>query len=182
MAQRLSAAGPKAPILARLDSGFDSTELVCEMESYNAAGVPQVDWLIKWNPRTTNVAALAERLDGDTATIWEHPRAGKRVTLWEEALHIEGIERPLRRVLRLTERTIDAQGQLLIEPKLTLDGWSTSLSAKQFAMRRPSSRCMPTTARTSSSIPSSRPTSIWSGCPRASSIPTIWCASSRRWP
>ena len=43
MAQRLSAAGPKAPILARLDSGFDSTELVCEMESYNAAGVPQLD-------------------------------------------------------------------------------------------------------------------------------------------
>ena len=77
------------------------------------------------------MAALAERLDGDTATIWEHPRAGKRVTLWEEALHIEGIERPLRRVLRLTERTIDAQGQLLIEPKLTLDRWTTSLSAKQ---------------------------------------------------
>jgi len=34
--------------------------------------------------------------------------------------------------VRLTERTIDAQGQLLIEPKLTLDGWTTSLSAKQF--------------------------------------------------
>jgi len=47
MAQRLSAAGPKAPILARLDSGFDSAELVREMESYNAAGVPQLDWLIK---------------------------------------------------------------------------------------------------------------------------------------
>lgn len=132
MAQRLSAAGPKAPILARLDSGFDSTELVREMESYNAAGVPQLDWLIKWNPRTTDVAALAERLDGDTTTHWEHPRAGKRVTLWERALEIEGIKRPLRRVLRLTERTIDAKGQLLIEPKLTLDGWSTSLSAKQF--------------------------------------------------
>jgi hypothetical protein len=132
MAQRLSAAGPKAPILARLDSGFDSAQRVREMESYNQAGVPQVDWLIKWNPRTTNVAALAERLAGDSATIWEHPRAGKRVTLWEEALHIEGIERPLRRVLRLTERTIDAKGQLLIQPKLTLDGWSTSLDARQF--------------------------------------------------
>jgi hypothetical protein len=98
MAQRLSAAGPKAPILARLDSGFDSAELVREMESYNAAGVPQLDWLIKWNPRTTDVAALAERLDGDTTTHWEHPRAGKRVTVWEQALEIEGIKRPLRRV------------------------------------------------------------------------------------
>ncbi|NDZ13443.1 IS1380 family transposase [Variovorax sp. WS11] len=132
MAQRLSAAGPKAPILARLDSGFDSAALMREIESYNRAGVPQLDWLIKWNPRTTNVAALAERLEADATTLWEHPRAGKRVTLWEQALEIEGIERPLRRVLRLTERTIDAQGQLLIEPKLTLDGWTTSLSAKQF--------------------------------------------------
>jgi len=52
--------------------------------------------------------------------------------VWEESLSIEGIERPLRRVLRLTERTIDAKGQLLIEPKLTLDGWSTSLEARQF--------------------------------------------------
>ena len=135
MAQRLSAAGPKAPILARLDSGFDSAALMREIESYNAAGVPGmpvVDWLIKWNPRSSDVAALAERLEADATTLWEHPREGKRVTLWEEALHIEGIERPLRRVLRLTERTIDVQGQLLIEPKLTLDGWTTSLSAKQF--------------------------------------------------
>jgi hypothetical protein len=135
MAQRLSAAGPKAPILARLDSGFDSAALMREMESYNRAGVPGmpvVDWLIKWNPRTTDVAALAERLEADATTLWEHPRAGKRVTLWEQALQIEGIDRPLRRVLRLTERTIDAKGQMLIEPKLTLDGWSTSLSARQF--------------------------------------------------
>jgi Transposase DDE domain group 1 len=132
MAQRLSAAGPKAPILARLDSGFDSAALMREIEACNQPGRVKVDSLIKWNPRSTNVAALAERLEADATTIWEHPRAGKRVTLWEEVLHIEGIERPLRRVLRLTERTIDAQGQLLIEPKLTLDGWSTSLSAKRF--------------------------------------------------
>ena len=132
LAQRLSAAGPKAPILARLDSGFDSARLMREIEAYNKPGLPVVDWLIKWNPRTTNVAALAQQLDADTATRWEHPRAGKRVALWEVSLSIQGIQRPLRRVLRMTERTIDAQGQLLIEPKLTLDGWSTSLRAKAF--------------------------------------------------
>jgi hypothetical protein len=102
------------------------------IESYNAPGQPQVDWLIKWNPRTTNVAALAQRLAGDPATVWEHPRAGKRVTLWEQALEIEGVKRPLRRTLRLTERTIDAKGQALIEPQFTLEGWSTSLKAKKF--------------------------------------------------
>ena len=132
MAQRLSAAGPKAPILARLDSGFDSAALMREIEAHNRPGVAKVHWLIKWNPRTTNVAQLAQRLGADATTVWEHPRQGKRVTLWQEALQIEGIETPRRRVLRLTERTIDAKGQLLIEPKLTLEGWSTSLDSKLF--------------------------------------------------
>ena len=35
MAQRLSAAGPKAPILVRLDSGFDSARLTCAIEAFN---------------------------------------------------------------------------------------------------------------------------------------------------
>ncbi len=78
MAQRLSALGPKAPILARLDSGFDAAALMRKIESYNPcgtaqAGTAQVDWLIKWNPRTTDVAALAARLAADPATVWEPP-------------------------------------------------------------------------------------------------------------
>ena len=129
MAQRLSAAGPKAPILARLDSGFDSVRLMRGIESCNRQGMPQVDWLIKWNPRTTDVAALAARLDADATTHWEQPRAGKRVTLWEQAVSIEGIQRPVRRVLRLIERSIDKHGQVLIVPELTLEGWTTSLPA-----------------------------------------------------
>jgi hypothetical protein len=129
MAQRLSAAGPKAPILVRLDSGFDSVRLMRGIESCNGLGLPQVDWLIKWNPRSTDVAALAARLDADAATHWEAPRAGKRVALWEQAVAIEGIARPVRRVLRLIERRIDKHGQTLIVPELTLEGWTTSLPA-----------------------------------------------------
>lgn len=34
--------------------------------------------------------------------------------------------------MRLTERTIDAKGQHLIEPQWIIEGWTTSLSAKQF--------------------------------------------------
>ncbi len=69
------------------------------------------------------------------------PRTGNipaRASAWRSGIRrstSKGIERPLRRVLRLSERTIDAQGQLLIEPKLTLDGWTTSLSVKQFDAR-----------------------------------------------
>lgn len=132
MAQRLSAAAAKAPILARLDSGFDSAALMREIEAHNGAGLPRVDWLIKWNPRATDVRALAARLDADAATDWEHPRQGKRVTVWQEMVRVEGIERPVRRVLRLIERTIDARGQRLIEPRLVLEGWTTSLQAQQF--------------------------------------------------
>ena len=130
MAQRLSAAGPKAPVLARLDSGFDSAKIVRGIEACNGAGLPQVDFLIKWNPRTTDRAALAARLDADPATQWEQPRAGKRLTVWEDPVTIEGVQRPLRRVLRLIERTIDAKGQALLVPEFQLDGWTTSLPAR----------------------------------------------------
>ena len=101
MAQRLSAGGPKAPILARLDSGFDSAALMRSIEACNQPGQPQVDWLIKWNPRGVDTAALLARLDADPGTLWHKPRQGKRVAVWEQAIHIEGIGRPLRRVLRL---------------------------------------------------------------------------------
>ena len=129
MAQRLSAAGPKAPILARLDSGFDSGRIMSSLESSNLPGLPQVDWLIKWNPHKTDVAALAARLDADATTHWERPREGKRVTVWEHPVAVEGVQRPVRRVLRLIERTIDKHGQALVLPELTLEGWTTSLLA-----------------------------------------------------
>jgi hypothetical protein len=82
MAQRLSAAGPKAPLLVRLDSGFDSAALMRSIEACNQSGLPQVDWLIKWNPRSLKVAGLAERLVQDDSIVWTHPRAGKRITVW----------------------------------------------------------------------------------------------------
>jgi hypothetical protein len=133
MAQRLSAQGCNAPILVRLDSGFDSVALMQALQGYNQRDAPGVDWLIKWNPRKTDVAAVLQRLEADPLTRWDTPRAGKRVTQWEEPLRIKGIERPVRRVLRLTERTIDAKGQHLIEPQRTLEGWTTSLPAQRFS-------------------------------------------------
>lgn len=129
MAQRLSAKGPKAPVLARLDSGFDSVRIMRGIEVCNQGreALPAVDFLIKWNPRSTDVRALAERLREDPATVWTTPRLGKRITTWEQTVAVVGIGRPVRRVLRLIERTIDACGQVLIEPMLSLDGWTTSL-------------------------------------------------------
>ena len=64
---------------------------------------------------------------GADALPWSHPRPGKRVALWETEASIDGIARPVRRVLRLTERTIGADGQHLILPGYELDGWTTTL-------------------------------------------------------
>ena len=45
---------------------------------------------------------------------------------------IEGITRPVRRVVRLIERTVDVRGQVLLVLELTLEGWTTSPGAAQF--------------------------------------------------
>ena len=126
MAQRLSAAGPKLPLLARLDSGFDSAALMICLEALNEAGTPQVDWLIKWNPRSIDRAEMAAQRDAAGA-VWQHPRAGKREVIWEQAVEIPGVQRPVRRVLRLIERTIGSRGQHLILPEYELEGWTTTL-------------------------------------------------------
>lgn len=51
MAQRMSAAGLKVPILSRLDSGFNSMRVMRCSESCNQAGPTRVDWLIEWDLR-----------------------------------------------------------------------------------------------------------------------------------
>ena len=151
-AQRLSAAaGGKAPILVRLDVGFDSAQIMGELAACNAASLPRVDWLIKWKPAKTEVATLAALLQADAATCWQHPRAGKRMTVWDEQVRIEGFDRPVRRVMRLTERTIDVKEQLLIEPQLVLEGWTTT--AGQQAVRCPGHHHAVQRARHARAIP-----------------------------
>jgi hypothetical protein len=133
MAQRLSAASVRAPILVRMDSGFDAAALMRELQACNAdERLPQVDWLIKWNPRATDAQQLLQQLDADAATAWTQPRPGKRVALWEQPVHIPGIQRPVRRVVRLIERTIDRRGQALLVPEIELEGWTTSLAQDRF--------------------------------------------------
>lgn len=63
------------------------------IESMNSTGAPRVDWIIKWNPRSTQAAQLAAELDA-AGVAWERPRQGKRVATWEQAVEIEGVERP----------------------------------------------------------------------------------------
>jgi hypothetical protein len=70
--------------------------------------------LIKCNPRSVDSAALLACLDADPSTHRHNPRAGKRVTVWEAVIKVDGVTRPLRRVLRLVERDIDRSGRRLL--------------------------------------------------------------------
>jgi hypothetical protein len=63
----------------------------------------------------------------DPGTAWLTARAGKRLTIWEHVVRrFEAKETSLRRIYRLTERTI-VKGQALLVPELEVDVWETSL-------------------------------------------------------
>lgn len=117
-----------APLLVRLDSAHDAWETRLELCAHE-----RVDYILKWNPR------------GHSKKLWHlrafaegrisEPRPGKRVATlndrdtyhWTDATGAKQ-ELSCRRVIRVTERTIDKKGQFLLEPEITLEGWWTSLS------------------------------------------------------
>lgn len=124
-----------APLLVRLDAGFDSARVQAPILAASAArqarGGARIDWLCKWNPRATDREALHAARCADPATVWSHPRPGKRVTQWEEHIERAGPSQryTVRRLLRLTERTRTAAGQALLLPELEIEGWETTLAA-----------------------------------------------------
>jgi hypothetical protein len=116
-----------APLLVRLDSAHDAWETRIEL-----AGRERVDYILKWSPRGQGKALWHRRAFAEGKI--SEPRPGKRVALlsardthqWTDET---GAKRELtcRRVVRVTERTIDKKGQLLLEPDFELEGWWSSL-------------------------------------------------------
>jgi hypothetical protein len=118
-ARRLTA----KPLLLRLDGAHDALE---NRAFCTKAGV---DFLIKWNPRQEDEGewlAYAEQHG-----VWETPRPGKRVALFSVAVEQRYGEKSyrFRRVMRVTECTIDKQGQQLLLPEIEIEGWWSSLDA-----------------------------------------------------
>jgi len=115
------------PLLVRADSGFDGAAIFAALSAARTAGT--LDWLVKWNPRGFDAAALHQRLITDPATVWANPREGKRETFLTEAITREhgGIVVSMKRVVHLIERTIDKKGQVLLMPDIEIEGWLTSL-------------------------------------------------------
>jgi len=108
-----------SPLLVRMDSGNDSLDnlKVCLEE--------KVHWLIKRNLRQESVETWLE-IAKTTGTV-HVPRMGKVVYRGAIAVAREGVEKPLRQVFEVTVRTIDVQGQMLLEPDVVVDTYETSL-------------------------------------------------------
>lgn len=120
-----------APLLVRLDSAHDAWESRIELASHG-----RVDYILKWNPRAHNKAYWANRAfsEGQVSS----PRAGKRVAIMSvNDSHTykteDGTEQSLtcRRVMRVTERTIDKKGQYLLIPDIEVEGWWTTLALSE---------------------------------------------------
>jgi hypothetical protein len=125
------------PLVFRADSGLCSVEIMQEIGVQAQACSREIAFIIKWNPRSTPVEAIAAHKVADPQTMWCYPRVGKRMCLWTQALDVQGVgtaSNPARRVLRLTERTIDKHGNPLLLPAYELEGWTTTLP-EQFTMQ-----------------------------------------------
>lgn len=117
----------KAPLLLRLDGGNDALENIDVVLAHNDEDDVGVDFLIKWNPRREDPhewLAYAE----DHARFTS-PRPGKRVAVFDYPVRRShnGYDYRLRRVMRVSERTIDKRGQALLVPEIEIEGWWTSL-------------------------------------------------------
>ena len=111
-------------LLARLDSGHDAAGNRAWFSEHG------VDFIVKWNPRVQNLGAWLKRADAAaTGTAWSTPRDGKRVGVFCETVAetFEDKTRDYRRVIRVTERTIDKKGNALLVPEIVLEGWWVSL-------------------------------------------------------
>lgn len=123
----------EAPLLLRLDGGNDALENIDVVLKHNESEAVGVDFLIKWNPRKEDAYAWLDHAEKHAR--FTEPRPGKRVAVFDYQVtrYRKGYEYRLRRVMRVTERTIDRKGQALLVPEIEIEGWWTSLTvpAKQ---------------------------------------------------
>jgi hypothetical protein len=108
-------------LLVRLDSAHDALETRVKLVEEKA------DYILKWNPRTSDMTPWLEMAEKEEC--WEETRPGKFISLFSvyEDQEYEGKVYRFRRVMQVTERRIDRNGQHLLFPDVEVEGWWTSL-------------------------------------------------------
>ena len=110
-------------LLVRMDSAHDAVETRVAL-----SGDRSISYIVKWNPRTTNRNLWAKKAfaEGRVSVPYE----GKRIALLsiKQTQEHEGETYTFRRVMQVTERSIDKGGQRLITPTIEIEGWWTNLT------------------------------------------------------
>ena len=113
----------KQPLLVRADAGNDALETLIALEA-----AENTHYIVKWNPRQSDPIAWRDKVlaEGPVKT----PRTGKQVCtiVVTERRKVKETTCTFKRIVRVTERTIDKKGQFLLAPDITLEGWWTDLA------------------------------------------------------
>lgn len=120
----------QAPLLVRLDGAHDAiATLAALLEA-------QVDFIVKWNPRGTDVPARASEIFAAGKLVKDDK--DQRIAILSETVERtyqdqDGNKHTIkvRRVLRATESWLDRKGNRLLLPDYDIEGWWTNLSLKK---------------------------------------------------
>lgn len=107
------------PLLVRMDAGNDA------LENLNVCLNEEVDFIIKRNLRRESPEEwlMIARKDGMCC----EEREGKRVYLGSMEWTDKKLERPIRLVYQVIERTVEADGQILLVPKIEVQVFFTKV-------------------------------------------------------
>jgi len=110
-------------LLVRLDSAHDAIEARVLLRK-----AEKVAFIIKWNPRLEDTRELCNRAFSEGKVT--EPRPGKRVALLtvRKRQEYKGETYVFTKVIRVTERTINKHGQILLLPEITVEGWWTNMA------------------------------------------------------
>jgi len=109
-----------AKILVRLDSGNDSSDNMALFQRLS------VDFIIKRNPRQEDSAQHFRNAEENGKEI-EGMRDGKRIFVYEHSKKPKGCKSDVRIVTFAIERTIKANGQILLFPEYEIESYYVSL-------------------------------------------------------
>lgn len=120
----------QAPLLVRLDGAHDAiATLAALLEA-------QVDFIVKWNPRGTDVPARASEIFAAGKLVKDDK--DQRIAILSETVERtyqdqDGNKHTIkvRRVLRATESWLDRKGNRLLLPDYDIEGWWTNLTLKK---------------------------------------------------
>jgi hypothetical protein len=114
-------------LLVRLDSGNDSADNmeICFEEETSS------DFIIKRNLRREKKEFWQTIAEENTKYPPKSPRDGKKVYIGSVYWYIKALDRKVRIAYKVTERTILADGQILLMPDLDVQTWWTSLEISE---------------------------------------------------